>query len=161
MWQHPKLGSWLLRGWICQWDCHCPTKCCLTGIGLLQSRTCGICPKGNGSEYNKIHQKKRTKVNQVKQKKSEDRKRRKRAGKRRKRTDSENWGQNLAGNMPKRFQKVSCRFCNSSNLYIFQSWNFVESSNPSHSMSMKANTWNVQLWKKYSIPHRIHVWYIC
>ena len=61
---------------------------------------------------------------------------------------------------PKDSKRFHGRFCNSSNLYIFQSWNFVESSNPSHSMSMKANTWNVQLWKKYSIPHRIHVWYI-
>ena len=32
VYHHPTLGAWRLRGWMCQRDCHCPTKCYLAGI---------------------------------------------------------------------------------------------------------------------------------
>ena len=141
VYHHPTLGAWRLRGWMCQRDCHCPTKCYLAGI------VC--CILAFAAFFQKATEGNTTKYVVRKIQRTEN------SGKGRKTADKD--GLWKLSSCRKHAQKVLprmlCFFWR-----WFLSWNFVESCNPSLSMSMEANAWNVQLWKH---THMCVYIYIC
>ena len=118
---------------------------------LLLFGICSMFPKGNGSEYDKncCHEKKQryTRENMEKlkiQRTENGGKGRETAEKGGKTAEKDGLWTLRSKSCRKHAQKVVSRIL--SLLVFFLPWNFVESCNPSDSMSMKANASNVQLW---------------
>ena len=114
---------------------------------LLLFGICSMFPKGNGSEYDKNCCHEKTKVNQEKHGKTKKNwkfRGQKTAEKGRKTAEKDGLWTLRSKSCRKHAQKVVSRIL--SLLVFFLPWNFVESCNPSDSMSMKANASNVQLW---------------
>ena len=139
---------------ICQRDCHCPQNAVSLELFVAFWHLQHVSKRQRKWIRQKLLSWEKTKVDQEKLgtiENSEDRKRRKRAGKRRKRAGKGGKTAEKDGlwtlrskSCRKHAQKVVSRIL--SLLVFFLPWNFVESCNPSDSMSMKANASNVQLW---------------